>query len=672
MTSSDPLDDLAPFLEARGRAGESEAPPEYLTARLIASRFSGFEPLVSPVPEDELPRAFGPYELRRVLGHGATGTVYAAHDAELDREVAVKILSPTLANLPDARERFLREARAAASLQHDHLMPVFAVHQDTPFPCLTMPLLEGETIESRLRREGPFPTDELVLIARHVATALQHAHSNNILHRDLKPSNIFLETTTGRAIVMDFGLARIIDAPSELTHSGAIAGSPEFLAPEQIDDNPDLTPATDLYSLGATLYTLASGKPPFSGISLTGLLKKVATQKPAPLPNLPAWLNGLILSLLSKSPESRPASAAKVLASLKKQSAPRKRSHLRAILLGFAAFNAVLAFFAFNDFKIVQDKAMPETTSPFSLTAALASDQTEIIIPEPGIYDLSLLIFERDLKISAAKPGTILRFTAPNGGMKTRHDLMFENLTIRYEVPENLPSSQLINTSGQRLTFKNCRLEQAGRETTNLSQTPMIHASRTLDLAFENSAVFAFGSALFHGDQPANLTIKNSLFLSPALVISRSGGGHTVSIEKSTIACICLAVSSNPDRPVSFRVQSSHLETNHYFLWAPGDADAPLKAAFQWQGDRNSFSPQRGWVSSSSKRRSNRNGFSQEIESFGDWQTYWNSDSRSREVAKSIIRNKPTHSKNYPSTLKMSDFKIPYPTGADTETIGPR
>ncbi|YCM45953.1 serine/threonine-protein kinase [Verrucomicrobiaceae bacterium 227] len=669
MTPSDPIDDLAPFLEARRRVAPSDEPPEYLTARLISSRATTFAPPLSPIPEDELPREFGPYLLKRILGHGATGTVYAAHDPELTRDIAVKILSPDLAGLADARERFLREARAAASLQHDHLMPVFAVHQDTPFPCLTMPLLEGETLEAKLRREGPIPPDDLVILARQITSALQHAHQNQILHRDLKPSNIFYETTSQRAILMDFGLARTLDAPSQLTLSGTIAGTPEFLAPEQIDDDPNLTPATDFYALGATLYTLASGKPPFSGLSLTGLLKKVATHPPEPLPQLPAWIDKLILSLLAKAPKARPASAEVILKALEQKKAPRKSTFLPKALLAvlIAAIGVVVI-----DLLSTPPRPQAAALHPFSLAEAIASDQAKIIIPEPGIYHLDPINLSRDLTISAAHPDTIIQFTSSEVAISTWNQLTFENLTLRYEFPGDIPTQHFITTSGPQLNFINCRLEQPGLESTNLLQPSFINATAGTTLNIENSAVFVFRSPLFQGNARSKITIQNSIILAPALSISRGSGETLLEMDHTTVASLSLTVSTPARKPSHIRANHCHLETNRSFLWAPGASAQNLLRAVRWQGDHNTFSTQRGWLSTSSSRRPSANSLSGDLDDFASWQEFWNSDPESREVEMTIIRNKPTDTKKTPAELQLPDLKIPYETGPDLENVGPR
>ena len=305
------LAELAPFLAASRMPEELDsAAPEGLADRILSE---GGEQGDSPLQEN-LPRDFGPYKLCSILGRGGGGTVYAGFDAELRREIAIKILAPELAAIPASRERFLREAQAAAQLQHDHIMPIFAVHQDTELPCLTMPLLKGDTLQARIESEGALPADEITRIAAELCQALTAAHQSRFVHRDLKPSNVFLEAGTRRCRLMDFGLVKAGDAPG-LTQPGVLAGTPEYLPPEQLHDaEPD--ERSDLYGLGATMYAMAAGHPPFSG-PLTAVLKKVAHDEPTALPNeLPAALRQMIARLMEKDPAQRYQSAREVAAVL--------------------------------------------------------------------------------------------------------------------------------------------------------------------------------------------------------------------------------------------------------------------------------------------------------------------------------------------------------------------
>jgi tRNA A-37 threonylcarbamoyl transferase component Bud32 len=272
---------------------------------------------------DELPRAVGKYRVVRLLGRGGMGSVYAAEHPDLRRTVAVKVMRPELAARADARERFLREARAAARVEHENVVAIHDVDQDGDAPFIVMPHLRGESLEARLGR-GPMPVGLAVRVGREVALGLQAAHAAGLIHRDVKPANVWLEGDPAaadpagqvrRAKVLDFGLARAADGADGLTASGWVAGTAAYMSPEQAD-GAELDGRSDLFSLGAVLYRLLAGRPAFAGPTLTAILRAVAAHDPPPPdavnPEVSPALSGLVKRLLSKDPAGRPASAAAV------------------------------------------------------------------------------------------------------------------------------------------------------------------------------------------------------------------------------------------------------------------------------------------------------------------------------------------------------------------------
>src|SRR5213593_1948744 len=176
----------------------------------------------------------GRYSLERELGRGGMGVVYLAREVRLDRPVAIKLLPPARARDAKLRDRFLREARTAAKLSHPNIIPIFAVDDVEEFVFFAMALVEGETLTERVRQRGPLPPSEAARVVREVAWALAYAHSQGVVHRDVKPANILLERGTGRAMVTDFGIARLTHASSEgETGIGELLGTPEYMSPEQ-------------------------------------------------------------------------------------------------------------------------------------------------------------------------------------------------------------------------------------------------------------------------------------------------------------------------------------------------------------------------------------------------------------------------------------------------------
>ncbi|HEY4130545.1 MAG TPA: serine/threonine-protein kinase, partial [Gemmatimonadaceae bacterium] len=250
----------------------------------------------------------GEYSLQRELGRGGMGIVYLARDVRLDRDVAIKVLPADLAYTSDARERFIREARTAASLSHPHIVPIHRVGEAGDFVFFVMSYVEGETLGERLRNSGPLPPAEATRVMREVAWALAYAHGRGIVHRDVKPDNILLEVGTGRALVTDFGIAHGGKGHAPAAEHGRIVGTAHFMSPEQAAGEV-VDGRSDIYGLGVVGYLAVSGRLPFETSSLSALLVRQATEAPPTVsvaaPGLPASLAIAIDRCLSRNPEQR-------------------------------------------------------------------------------------------------------------------------------------------------------------------------------------------------------------------------------------------------------------------------------------------------------------------------------------------------------------------------------
>jgi WD40 repeat protein/tRNA A-37 threonylcarbamoyl transferase component Bud32 len=303
-----------------GRPGPAEAervtrgggePPAHTIAPGAVANPEHFDFLAPAEQPDELGR-LGNYRVLRILGAGGMGVVFQAEDLTLKRKVALKAMLPALAASETAKQRFVREAQTAAAIEHDHIVPIFQVGEDRGVPFIAMPLLKGEPLDQRLQRQPTLPVAEVLRIGREAAKGLAAAHDAGLIHRDVKPANLWLEGDEGRVKILDFGLARGTADNAQLTQQGAIIGTPSYMAPEQASGE-KVDGRCDLFSLGCVLYRLATGVLPFKGTDVISTLMAVATEEPrspADLnPALPPALSDLILELLAKKPEARPASA---------------------------------------------------------------------------------------------------------------------------------------------------------------------------------------------------------------------------------------------------------------------------------------------------------------------------------------------------------------------------
>ena len=264
------------------------------------------------------------YRLERKLGEGGMGQVYLGSHETLDQKVAVKVLDPVLSRNEEVRTRFIQEANIQVSLQHPGIVRVLTANTDGEHLALVMEFVEGESLEQALVRLGRLPTRDALKLAEQVLAAVGHAHAKGVVHRDLKPSNIMVQAG-GAAKVMDFGIAKVLGG-AKLTRTGTLMGTAHYMSPEQVLGRTDIGPATDIYSLGVTLFEALTGQVPFQGAETDGtdsdFLVKQAHMNTAPpdprilVPELPGSVCAALLRALAKDPAQRFESCEAVLAAL--------------------------------------------------------------------------------------------------------------------------------------------------------------------------------------------------------------------------------------------------------------------------------------------------------------------------------------------------------------------
>jgi len=251
------------------------------------------------------------YAIERELGRGGMGTVYLARERRLDRLVALKVLPAEFAVVPDLRERFLRETRLAAGFSHPNIVPVFAVEETDDVLAFAMGFVEGESLAARVTRDGPLSRRDTVRLLQDVGYALAYAHGRGVVHRDIKPDNIMIERATGRALVMDFGIARAITPVSEtagLTRVGEVVGTPEYMSPEQATGDA-VDGRSDLYSLGLVAWFATTGRTAMTGDTTQRILVRQLTEAVPSVTtfrtDLPKALSDVIDTCCAKEPAAR-------------------------------------------------------------------------------------------------------------------------------------------------------------------------------------------------------------------------------------------------------------------------------------------------------------------------------------------------------------------------------
>jgi len=262
------------------------------TAELLTREIRGW---LDPTDDPQMLGRFAGYEIVGIIGHGGMGIVLKGFEASLNRYVAIKVLAPRLATNGAARQRFAREAQAAAAVLHDNVVAIHRVDEFHGLPFLVMPYIAGTSLEKRINDEGPLPIAAVLRIGSQIAAGLAAAHHQGLVHRDIKPANILLEKGVERVTITDFGLARTVDDAS-LTNTGIIAGTPQYMSPEQARGEA-VDQRSDLFSLGSVLYAMCTGRAPFraetSYGSCAALRMKVRDRSGRSIPTSP---NGYVES----------------------------------------------------------------------------------------------------------------------------------------------------------------------------------------------------------------------------------------------------------------------------------------------------------------------------------------------------------------------------------------
>jgi len=271
------------------------------------------------------------FSIERELPRGGMSRVFVATEDALRRRIVIKVLAPELAATLSA-ERFKREIALAARLQHPHIVPLLSSGLAGSHLYYTMPFVAGESLRERINRERPMAFDEIVRILEEVARALAYAHEESVVHRDIKPENVMF--FHGQAVVLDFGIGKALISAStsetellRITQVGMSLGTPTYVAPEQGAGDQSLDHRADLYALGVVAYEMISGHPPFAGRSQQQVIEAHAKQPPEPLvarrPDVPKPLADIVMCMLAKRPDDRPASGDEIVAALSVNMSPR-------------------------------------------------------------------------------------------------------------------------------------------------------------------------------------------------------------------------------------------------------------------------------------------------------------------------------------------------------------
>lgn len=407
------------------------------------------------------------YEILDFVGRGAMGVVLKAFDEQLHRQVAIKLMSPELVSRPTARERFFREARAAAGINHPNVVTIHAVSEHRGLPYLVMEFVGGMTLAERIHQQAPLATPDILRLCVQIADGLSAAHRQGIIHRDVKPANIMLEDGLERVKITDFGLARVAMENSDLTSFGDMVGTPAFMSPEQVDGQ-SLDTRSDLFSLGCVIYAMVAGKSPFRSGNALATARKVITEPHKSLrevsSDVPKYLVEITDRLLQKQPADRYESAevlhddltrrlaeehlsaddSSMLLRMSRALSPTSGSKGRRSWLVIIAVLVIVAVATVESVRIWQNRQVSrvETTSPTIPTPTPTTNAVQLVsVAADGSADVRSLTdaFRRILPGGTVRVIDAARYEAP---VRIDSADLFSNITLEATAGATLATAQ--------------------------------------------------------------------------------------------------------------------------------------------------------------------------------------------------------------------------------------
>lgn len=502
---------------------------------------------------DQLGR-LGKYEVSEVIAEGGMGLVLRARDPDLDREVAIKVLSPRLAANSRARKLFLREARAAAGIEQENVLPIYLVEQSGALPWFVMPLIRGGNLEDRLRERGDgggIDFSEVLETGLKVARGLAAAHARGIVHRDIKPANVMLDEDGGNVWLADFGLAAAVETGEG---GGRITGTPGFMAPEVVAGEP-ADQRSDLFSLGCVFFAMVTGRQAFSGETVEALLEAVKTDEPAfdrmKGREIPRWFEELVGHLLAKSPGERLGSARELVEILERHTEEVRKAAWRARVWrrlgrGLAAVagglaviagilwllsvsgrtqgvNRALSGLSGDAFSVKGRFGVHET---LGAAAAAAPDGAVIEIFGDASWETHPVSVEgKALTIRAAGNGVpVLRSVSETAPMiSSDSELNLEGLILEHSVRPKKGVPSLVLATRSPLSLRRCRLLSPHRPRES-GLAPMVGV---LDCALlklsdvEFQAKYSYGVGFLNDGiaEPCDVQLENVVYLGPMFLM---------------------------------------------------------------------------------------------------------------------------------------------------------
>jgi serine/threonine-protein kinase len=654
--------------------------------------------LEAPTDDTMLGR-LGEYEVHEFVARGGMGIVLKAWEPALTRFVAIKVLAPELAISVGARDRFLREARAAAAIDHENILPIYRVDQKGTLPYLVMPYVDGENLQERLDRLAMLSAEESTHIVSKIASGLQAAHEKGLVHRDIKPGNILLDRDSSRIWVTDFGLARAAEEAS-LTRSGTLIGTPAYMSPEQVDGK-ETDARSDLFSLGAVLYTMLTGSSPFAADSLVATVRKVVDIQPltprAVKPEVPETLSKLTMQLLEKDAARRPDSMREIVDTLQDKNqliGPPQKSGA-PFWVWVALLILVAAWWGWSQWgqpELVAATIAPDSVEQIESIRFRTNGQHFIDLQEAidyapvgGIVHIEgsgtrewhpVSINNKPLTISVAK-GARPRFTHSNRVrlIRTNAPLILEGLNVA-QLREG-QAAAFVYSDGAPVWATNCRFTRSGSSGRLTVPIPMFYMIDSCDLELNNSFLAGFQASVIkvRGDLLAERGIKlnlsgNLIFTHCSMALDQDAAYMAqVSLSRNTLAhrIFFLLIGLSETGPMRVESRYNFFDVSKGVISMDGATVSDLTSSLQWQGVGNRYETDSVFLDGAER-----------VNSVADWKSLWGADCVDAGNVKVVLREKVLPHRRTPEDIELANMQIPSalfeshaPVGVDYRYLGP-
>ncbi|MGK0186387.1 MAG: hypothetical protein ACI9R3_002170 [Verrucomicrobiales bacterium] len=596
---------------------------------------------LEPIDDPELLGTLQGYQVRRIVEEGGMGVVLEAWDPELEREVAIKLIKPASGAKQEVRDRMLREARAAAGIVHESVVPIYAAEtlEKNGMPFIVMPFVRGGSLQDRLDSVGDaLSPDEVVAIGAQVAEALAAAHARGILHRDIKPANILMRGD-GKIWVADFGLACAAD-DDMLTREGEMSGTPQFMAPEQVEGR-DIDERSDLFSLGGVLYQMATGKQAFSGENGLAIVRAVVDSDPIAVrtanPDVPAWLAEVVESLLQKDPGQRPCDAVQVAKSLGLVASERAAGtgHARIIIAALVLLLGLGALILTEKnrsatpseaWKLAGFSNLNSETGYASLEAAIASarDGEIIEIKKDGVVSVGRLDLADKHLVLRAGIGHTPEFMVSSGSMaliNNHKPLRLEGL--RFILAPGVTETGPIFNAQAPLALANCYFFRPPNTSRRVGVSAIIHADNARHLMLANVEMIALhGSAVRISSGNVKVEFENCFVVAEKCISLGVVEQTEIVMRRSAFHgryFIHARATDEPFRPMRIRAENSVFETRKNLVALLGRTPDELEGALTFEGRDNLYnSDSLGFLSFSATANE-----TPELDTLPRWVEFW-------------------------------------------------